>query len=246
MNYALIVSDVDGCLSPEESVGWNLEEFSEVVRRVRSGGPGGTHLPFTLCTGRPQPYVEVLLKLFDVSLPAICENGAVIYELPSNSSLFGPGVTDELIRVVRQIRSFVERDVLKGFDGVALQFGKEAQLSVYSEDPEKIPVMAEKVAEFAGSLGNDLVRVDASHYYLNVSLSGVSKGSALALVMEEVAAKKESTAVIGDTSGDLPMRDLAAFFGAPSNATPEVKAVADYVSPYPDLRGVSDILDRIT
>ncbi|MFP4375715.1 MAG: HAD family hydrolase [Spirochaetales bacterium] len=246
MDYKLIVSDVDGCLSPEESVGWNLSHFAEVAARVRGGGRNGAPLPVTLCTGRPQPYVEVLLKLFDISLPAICENGAVIYDLPSNASRFGPGVTERLIGVIREIRSFVEREILPIYHDVAIQFGKEAQLSIYSGEPEQIPPMADRVRSFAARLGAGLVRVDASHYYLNVSIADVSKGSALALVAKELGATRDRTAVIGDTSGDLPMRDHAAFFGAPANATDEIKAIADYVSPFPDLRGVADILDQIT
>jgi hypothetical protein len=106
--------------------------------------------------------------------------------------------------------------------------------------------MAERVIGFSRSLGEQVVRVDASHYYLNISIADVSKGSALALVAHEVGANREHTAVIGDTEGDLPMRDHAAFFGAPSNATEPIKEIADYVSPYPDLRGVADILDQIT
>ena len=246
MTYELIVSDVDGCLSPEESVGWNLSHFGQLAERIRCGGPSGAPLPVTLCTGRPQPYVEVLLKLFDISLPAICENGAVIYDLPSNSSRFGPGVTEKRIGVIREIRSFVEREILPAYSEVSIQFGKEAQLSIYSGEPEQIPQMAERVVAFSRTLGEEMVRVDSSHYYLNVSISDVSKGSALELVANEVGASRKHTAVIGDTSGDLPMRDHAAFFGAPANATDPVKEIADYVSPYPDLKGVADILDQIT
>ena len=52
------------------------------------------------------------------------------------------------------------------------------------------------------------------------------------------------TAGIGDTEGDLPLRENVGFFACPANSQDSVKRVADYVSPYPMLEGVLDILTR--
>ena len=87
-----IIADVDGCLSPEEAVPWDLERFWEIAQISREAATGrGTVAPLTLCTGRPQPYVEVLLKLLGIQVPAICENGAVLYSLRDNHPRYGPG-----------------------------------------------------------------------------------------------------------------------------------------------------------
>ena len=91
-----IVADVDGCLTPEESSAWDLGAFQRLALRVREASRGeGVIAPMTLCTGRPQPYVEVLMKLLDVRAPAICENGAVLYRLQDNYAWYAPGVTPE-------------------------------------------------------------------------------------------------------------------------------------------------------
>ena len=260
MEYDLIVSDVDGCLTPEESVGWDFARFAALVGRIRSQahvGPGsrrpradGTRreggLPLTLCTGRPQPYVEVLLKILDIDLPAVCENGAVIYRLSTNESVYGPGVTPDGLREIGEVRQHIVMDLLPSFPAAVLQFGKQAQVSVFSADPAQIPPLADRVRRFAARFSDNPFVIGASHYYLNVSLAGVDKGSAIEQVMFELAVDRSRTAAIGDTEGDLPLREHAAFFACPANATDPIKAKADYVSPHRDMEAMVDILDRIT
>lgn len=241
MAIKLIVSDVDGCLSPEESAGWDLDAFVRVARIVREE----MNVQFTLCTGRPQPYVEALMKLLDVRIPAICESGAVLYALRDNRSIFGPGVTEEKLGELREIRAFLFGDLLRRFPEAVYQFGKEAQLSVYSPDPARIPKLADEIRRFAARYPDDPVEIGASHYYLNVSLRGVTKGSALRDLASRLGVRRDEIASIGDTAGDLPLRDESGFFACPANATDETKARADYVSPHADVHGVLDILERI-
>lgn len=242
--YKLIVSDVDGCISPEESAGWDLGAFMELARTIR-GADGAAPLPLTLCTGRPQPYVEALMKLLNIRLPAICENGAVLYSLHDNRSHYGPGVTEHKLAELREIRRFIVGELLHRHSGAVYQFGKEAQLSLYSGDPSRIPVLADEIQGFAERYEDNPVEISASHYYLNISLRGVTKGSALRHLMEQLDVSHADVAAVGDTVGDLPLREEAAFFAAPANATSETKARADYVSPYENVKGVLDILRRI-
>jgi HAD superfamily hydrolase (TIGR01484 family) len=241
VNWKLIVSDVDGCISPEESAAWDLDPFVALARRIR--GDGVNRVPFTLCTGRPQPYVEVLAKLLDIRLPLICENGAVIYELASNHSTPGPGVEIRSVAFLRSLRGHLET-LLPEYTGAAIQFGKEAQLSVYSADPEAIPHLASAAQDYTDRESPGSVRIDSSHYYLNISITGVDKGTALAWLQSRIGVGPQETAVIGDTGGDLAMREYAAFFGAPANATESVKAEADRVSAKSDVHAVHEFLDQ--
>jgi hydroxymethylpyrimidine pyrophosphatase-like HAD family hydrolase len=243
MAIKLIVSDVDGCMSPEESVAWSLNDFAELCRVSQAASRGeGTLPPMTLCTGRPQPYVEALLKVMDIRHPAICESGAILYDLASNRSRYGPGVTAQKIAGLRAVRCFVEDHVLPKFAGAVIQFGKEAQLSVYSEKPEIFAEVKEMVTGFVKAHGGPELGISASHYYLNISLAGVDKGSAIRHLLAMSKVDKQHTAGIGDTEGDLPLRNEVAFFACPANATRPVKEVADYISPYPALQGMLDIL----
>lgn len=244
MTIKCIFSDVDGCISPEDSRPWAIPRFAELARRLHDADAGrGTLAPLTLCTGRPQPYVEALMKLLAVRLPAICENGAVIYDLPTNTARYGPGVTHDRLDALRRLRNHIERELLPDCPGAVLQFGKDAQVSVFSQTPEILDGLRPRIEAFVAEHGPQL-DIGVSHFYLNISLAGVSKGAAVRHVMDELDLGPEDVAGIGDTDGDLPLREAVGFFACPANSTPAVRAVADYVSPHPELEGMLDILDR--
>jgi hypothetical protein len=67
----LAVVDVDGCLTPGEAGDWNwqaLQAIQELNLRARRG----ESLPaVTLCTGRQEPYVEVLMQAIGAYVPGI-------------------------------------------------------------------------------------------------------------------------------------------------------------------------------
>jgi len=240
-----IITDIDGCLSPEESIPWDLDLFGRFARICRDASTGrGKVAPMTLCTGRPQPYVEVLAKILDIRAPMICENGAVFYSLHDNRSVYGPGVTPEKIQGMRAVRLFIESAILPKYPEAVYQFGKEAQMSVYSENTAIFPAIQRAIEEYAAENSLPPLEISPSHYYLNISMTGVNKGVALRQLMQGLGVTREETAGIGDTEGDLPLRDAVGFFACPANAKSALKARADYVSPYPNLAGVLDILEK--
>jgi HAD superfamily hydrolase (TIGR01484 family) len=243
MGVKLIISDVDGCLTTEASEPWDQEHLLELGRLQRAAVAGqGTMAPITLCTGRPQPYVEALMKLLCIQEPCICENGVVLYTLHDNYARYAPGVTDEKVQGIRRVRTFIEKEILTGREDAFLQFGKESQISVFSQTPEIFPAMQAKIESFVGGYGGPELLINQSHYYLNISLKGVDKGSALSALLDMLGLTRGDVAGIGDTEGDLPLREVVGFFACPANATEPIKAIADYVSPYPLLEGVLDIL----
>ena len=240
-----IITDIDGCLSPEESVPWDLARFFEFAQLSRAATRGeGPLPPMTLCTGRPQPYVEVLMKLLDVRAPAVCENGAILYSLHDNRSHFGPGVTAEKIAGLRAVRRFLEEEVLPAYPRLVYQFGKEAQLSLFCEEPDCFDAVRQRLEAFIVETGAPEMLIEPSHFYLNISLAGVNKGSTLSALLSDLGVRRDEVAGIGDTEGDMPLREAVGVFGCPANAKPQLKEMADYVSPYSDLRGVLDILSQ--
>jgi HAD superfamily hydrolase (TIGR01484 family) len=245
MTVKLIVCDVDGCLTPEESCAWDLDAFAELARLSREASEGRSSLaPLALCTGRPQPYAEVLMKLLDIRYPVVCENGAVLYTLEGNRAWFAKGATADTMLRLRELRHAVVTRLLPDFPGAVLQVGKEAQISIFSESPERFPDLKARIAALAPDFGLADLCITSSHLYVNVSIRGVDKGHALDELLERIGIAPEETAAIGDTEGDLPLRERAAFFACPANASPEIRALADYVSPFPDIQGMLDILKR--
>jgi hydroxymethylpyrimidine pyrophosphatase-like HAD family hydrolase len=81
--------------------------------------------------------------------------------------------------------------------------------------------------------------------WVNCDLAHVSKATGLARFKARTGLVAERLAGIGDTTGDMAIREHVAFFACPANAQPELKRHADYVSPFAEVAGVLDILERL-
>ena len=75
----MVVIDVDGCLTPGEGQPWNFEALKYIAQLNRRAQKDATKLAVTLCTGRQEPYVEVMMQAIDAHLPGIYENGSGLY-----------------------------------------------------------------------------------------------------------------------------------------------------------------------
>lgn len=245
MKYHWIISDIDGCLTPETSEAWNWQNFKELIEFFQSRRKSGPYpIPLILCTGRPQPYVEVLSKILDLRTPLICENGAVIYRLLENKSEYGPGVTPEKLLGLRKTRTFIENELLPHYPTVVYQFGKESQISLFSKQPEIFQEIIPLIHTYVHKHNLPPLVIQPSHYYLNISMTDVNKGKAIQHVLELLNTQPQFVVGIGDTIGDLPIYENVAYFACPNNATDEIKQKAHYISPYPDMQGLLDILHQ--
>jgi len=72
----------------------------------------------------------------------------------------------------------------------------------------------------------------------------VSKGHALALLADHLGLPLEETIGIGDNDNDLELVERAGLGVAMGNASPALKAAADYIAPPVDNEGVVEIIER--
>src|SRR5215831_10472264 len=75
----LVVVDVDGVLSPGEAAPLDFAVLQRLAEFNDRGRHDPTYPAVTLCTGRPAPYVEVLMQAIHGRYPAVYENGAGLY-----------------------------------------------------------------------------------------------------------------------------------------------------------------------
>jgi hydroxymethylpyrimidine pyrophosphatase-like HAD family hydrolase len=90
----------------------------------------------------------------------------------------------------------------------------------------------------------DLLAVQASVSCVDVTPSGLDKGTGVRWLSEETGIPLAQMGGIGDSTSDLRFLVLLGRSAAPANATDEVKAAVGYVSPHEDGDGVVDILRR--
>jgi HAD superfamily hydrolase (TIGR01484 family) len=238
----LAVVDVDGCLSPGEASDWDWEALQS-VRDLNRRALQGEHVPaVTLCTGRQQPYVEVLMQAIGAHMPAIYENGCGLYYPDGYRFVEHPSISaatkDALATAKTTLRYRVVAPGLGYF-----QPGKEASLTLYPLPGTTLSHLREVVTDALAGREN-LISIQTSVSCVDVTPAGIDKGTGIRWLSDETGIALAHLGGIGDSSSDLKFMCLVGHSGAPANASTDVKTAADYVSPLENGRGVVDILHR--
>ncbi len=240
--YDLVICDIDGCLSPETSASMNVPALAKVAEFNRRAHAGDGPI-ITLCSGRPQPFVEAMCRLLQNStMPCIAENGVWMFEPADNRYTMDPNITLEHLDIVHEAARWAIST--HGKDGVVLQPGKDASVTLYHPDPEHLRSICPSLREEFERRGWPF-RVSMTWYYINCDLQHISKDSGVKRLLAKTGIAKDRTAGIGDTMSDKPIATNTAYFACPSNAADEIKEYADYVSELDHTEGVLDIIRKL-
>lgn len=221
----LVCCDMDGCITEAKGLRFDLPALADLADCI-AAFPG----LFTICTGRSVPYVEAMvqvLDLVDAPTPCVCEGGGVLYT-PRQ---------DRCEAVAGQ----VDADAIRALLPAGAYREDPGKLACYTAFPEPgYTVDALYALVIAGGLTG--VEVNRSSAAVDVTPAGVDKMSGVRSLLGRADSDWQDVLAVGDSWNDLPMLRAARLSACPANAVPEVKAVADYVSPLPATRGVADIL----
>jgi hydroxymethylpyrimidine pyrophosphatase-like HAD family hydrolase len=235
----LLLFDVDGVLSAGEAQPLDLALLGSLAQMNHLARTDPALPAATLCTGRPAPYVEVMLQAINGHLPAVFENGCGLY-LPSGYRFLPhPNLVDGG-RAFASVRERL-RTALVDTGRVFFQPGKEYSLSLFPLTGVTVDDMLPLATEALGPEG-ETVDLVYSVSCLNVVPRGVDKGAGMRLLCQQAGYDVEEVLAVGDSDVDLPLLAAAGRSAAPANANPAVKALADYVSPQATTQGVRDIL----
>jgi hydroxymethylpyrimidine pyrophosphatase-like HAD family hydrolase len=240
--FDAILCDIDGCLGPETTAPMDAQAFALLAAHNHRAQRAHDVPVITLCTGRPQPYAEAICRLLgNTSLPIVCEMGVWLYDPRDNAYLFDPTISEHDFEAVAACTRWVRSTLVP--EGAVIQPGKTATLSLWHEDTERLMAMKPRIQAALAEHGWPL-RLSSSVAWLNLELMHVSKGTGIRRLMAHAGLRRERLAGIGDTLGDLAIREHVAFFACPNNADARLKAVADYVASADEVHGVIEILAR--
>jgi HAD superfamily hydrolase (TIGR01484 family) len=239
----LVVVDVDGVLTHGEAASLDLtvlQRLAELNDRVHQGP---SYPAVTLCTGRPIPYVEVLMQVIHGRYPAICENGAGLYIPEPYGFTWHPAITSTIQSRFRRFQS-VLHVALVAADLAYFQPGKSASLSLFPQPGVPLRKVYEEADRLARNFGGEFA-VEQAATCVNVVVRGIDKAEGVRWLAGQTGISLGAMAAVGDSPSDVPFMRLAAWSGAPANAHAAVRQIAHYTSPYEDGPGLVDILARL-
>jgi len=107
----LIVPDIDGVVTDGEAQPLDLKLLARLGAMNQAARKDPKRPSVTFCTGRPAPYLEVMLQAIDRKLPGVYENGAGIYD-PTNYQFVSLPQIDQYLNGFAEITSPSKRNWL--------------------------------------------------------------------------------------------------------------------------------------
>jgi Cof subfamily protein (haloacid dehalogenase superfamily) len=256
--FRLVATDIDGTLIHDDGT------LSARTREVLSALP----VPAVLVTGRPVRWLRQLYDQMPEPLPAICANGAVVYDPDTDEILHAePLSVDLLLDVTKRLREAVPDIALavEVEDGRSFWYeeawpvrweGEHRLVRMLATPEELTSVPAVKLLgrsasyqpdEFYELISRTLGDVatathSSSSALVEISAAGVTKAAGLAWLCAREGIAAADVLAFGDMPNDVPMLTWAGHSVAMANAHPAVRAVADEVTLSNDEDGVAKYL----
>ncbi|MFB9234573.1 HAD family hydrolase [Plantactinospora siamensis] len=261
----LIATDIDGTLIHEDHT-LSRRTADTLARLVDSG----THV--VLVTGRPVRWLSLVYEQLTVPVPAVCANGAVVYDPVADAVLRAdPLAPDLLAEVARRLRAEVPGAVfaVEVEDGRSMRHDPTWPIRPYEDDhpavrpfdtdADLMAAPAVKLLVRAGDRDPDLFvklvagavagLAEATHSsnsgLVEISAAGVTKAAGLAWLCSRYGIDESEVLAFGDMPNDVPMLAWAGRSVAVANAHPRVLEIADDRTGSNDEDGVAAYLDGL-
>jgi Cof subfamily protein (haloacid dehalogenase superfamily) len=260
----LVATDLDGTLVRQDRA--VSARTADVLAQITAEGT-----PVVLVTGRPVRWLAQVYDQLHAPLPAICANGAVVYDPDTDQVLRAdPLAPDLLTEVARRLRAAVPDAVfaVEVDDGRRLRHDAGWPVRWDAADPTirvfdspddlaalpavKLLVRASErdpdafLAIVSEALGGVAEATHSSYSGLaEISAAGVTKAAGLAWFCERLGIDPREVLAFGDMPNDVPMLTWAGRAVAVANAHPAVREIADDVTLSNDDDGVAAYLEKL-
>ena len=258
MAQKLFVTDIDETLSVGEVVS---EEVKQACLRLRNSG-----WDIMIATGRAFGTARNHIEAASATQPAIVYDGGRIMSLSGEeiwSVLLNVPDVDKLLEAIWNMPLEIQiagdniihcrerhKETTRFYAraGVPVRYvdTPRAVAPVYRVglwiEPEKLPAVENEIRKLFG----DVFEITTGGaYFLDILPKGVSKGSALELLVSGFPERPEVIVAAGDHNNDLTMLRYADFAAAPRNASPSILSVADFVMPKASEHGICSLVEHI-
>ncbi|MER5332696.1 HAD family hydrolase [Micromonospora sp. NPDC002717] len=260
----LIATDIDGTLLRDDRT--LSPHTADVLARIAARGT-----PVVLVTGRPIRWLKLVYDQLAEPLPAICANGAVVYDPAADEVLRADPLAPELLaEVARRLRAevpdisfaveIVDSRQMRHEAHYPLRWDADHEAIRAVETPEEllsapaVKLLARAadqdpdafVALVAGAL-EGLAEATHSSYsgLVEISAAGVTKAAGLAWYCARLGIDARDVLAFGDMPNDVPMLTWAGRGVAVANAHRAVLAVADEVTSANSADGVAAYLEKV-
>ncbi|OPY54188.1 MAG: Phosphoglycolate phosphatase [Methanosaeta sp. PtaU1.Bin060] len=210
--------DIDGTLTDGNRV--LCPSAVEAVRRL--------NVPMILATGNTHCFTRAVSVMLGTPRIFVAENGGVVsYSEDEMVILADLGICESAFREMSRVFPMQRYNSARyRFTDIALQHNFDL----------------EKASRYAEAHGLPVDLIDTA-FAVHIKDKRVNKGTGLEHVAERMQIDIKDFAAIGDSRSDISMFSLTGFRASVGNASPELRAVSDYVAKAKYGQGFAEIID---
>ncbi len=261
----LIVADLDGTLLNSDHVVTPVTE--QAIREAMAQG-----ILFTVATGKTFPSTVDLIDQFDIQIPLICGNGTQVF-MPDGTPLHeAPIPLDYALEALRlayeagftaiaytrtglvaerwdaNVQELVDHHepvpaMVPDLEAALKNDHKPYKLVLMNRDPGRVPEFQHHLEDVFK--GRAHVLRSGLESLVEVLPPAVSKGTALAFMLDYLGIAAEATICFGDNCNDLDMIRQAGIGVAMGHSPEAVRQGADYVTGTNDEDGVAHAIREL-
>lgn len=249
--YNALITDFDGTsvkLLPGNS---HVDDATVecVQRAIRAGKK------ITCATGREWSLAKIIIERLGLELPSIIEGGARIVNPKSGETIWEKrleyGTPNKILEIFKA-NSFghefiVSSDILYDrelvdVDSLADDLGFVYLIGV---EPEIAKTICQQIATIGGTIAHNNPSWNGENL-VNIHVTNIlaDKGAAIKVWQKMHNIQQSETIGLGDSSNDIPLLNSTGFKVAVSNASDDLKAVADYIAQNPDNNALRDVIEK--
>lgn len=264
MAYKMIVLDLDDTLLRDDhSIS---DRTKQALMKAQENG-----VKVVLASGRPTfgmlPIAEEL-SLADYGSFILSFNGGKIINSKTNEELFSSTLSlqdikklydlsrreevlihtyvgDEILTETENPYSTIESQLtglpVRIVNSFVEDVKEEVVKSLMLGDPEKLKVVEKKLQ---AELAEEYSVMRSKPYFLEFTEKGVTKGTSLNHLIQELGIKREEVIAMGDSYNDQAMIEFAGLGVAMGNAPDDIKEIADYVTATNMKDGVAKVVEE--
>ncbi|MBO4208034.1 HAD family hydrolase [Micromonospora echinofusca] len=260
----LVATDLDGTLLRSDRT---VSPYTaEVLGRITAAGHR-----VVLVTGRPVRWLKLVYDQLAEPVPAVCANGAVVYDPLTDTVLRADALSPDLLaEVARRLRAAVpgvcfaveitDSREMRHEAPFPLRWESDPDLIRAFTSPEELHAVPavkllarptehepEVFIKLVSATVAGLAEATHSTYsgLVEISAAGVTKAAGLAWLCNRHGVPADRVLAFGDMPNDLPMLTWAGRAVAVANAHPTVLEIADEVARSNDEDGVAAYLDAL-
>ncbi|WP_430784857.1 HAD family hydrolase [Actinoplanes sp. G11-F43] len=259
-DFQLVATDIDGTLITSERT--LSPRTLDVLGRLP--------VPLVLVTGRPLRWLQQIYDQLPAPIPAVCANGAVIYDPDRDEVLRAqPLAMDVLLDVTKSLRDAIPDVSLAVEVADGREFLHEETWTIRWEHDLRVRVIAtpdeltsapavKLLARSATADPDDFLTLvsgilgdraeatrSSSSALVEISAAGVTKAAGLAWFCERRGITAEQVVAFGDMPNDIPLLTWAGRAVAVGNAHAALRAIADEITETNDADGVAVYLESL-